>query len=864
VQIRLWTIVIGVLLFQPWSGAVEVLRNVDEAVLISHLTNGDFERGDLDSAMNWEKYGQGYKRAKGEGRNGSGAIVLEASPSKKELLGAMQTVVLNQKKPAMVIAEGWSKAVNVTGSSDADYSIYMDVIYDDGSPLWGQTGCFECGTHDWEQARVVIFPMKPIRQISFYCLFRNHSGKVWFDDVTCKVASENGIFCQGMWVDEKRIFRTNEMEGRPFTCEKMAGDFSLKIGELPISNSVSGVKLKTGTGAFLVRDVAANSGFYSFRNNECAELGVKLKFEATNDHDAVSISGRLVDTTGKDRALTLLFALPIDAKGWKWWDSIRSSREIIDKNEYINSTRINCGATGVQSLYPVGAISGAGNGLAFGLDMGHPAVYRISYNAGLEQMEMAYDFGLVSDSLRFPSCADFRFVIYAFDAEWGFRSAWEQYMKLFPDYFVVRTKEQGIWMPFTDVSTVQGWQDFGFKFHEGDNARAFDATNGIYAFRYTEPMTWWMPMAKELPRTLDQALKVRDELGRTNSARYPLAAITKATAMWNLRGEPCMEFLDTPWCNGAVWSLNPNPHLPDQPNFATYYWNDRSKKADYGSDPQQALAGEYLDSLEGYVTANLNYRREHFRYTTVPLAFDFKSFKPALFKGLAIYEFTRWFCENVHQLNRLTFANSVPTQYSWFCPWLDVMGTETSWLNGKDYAPMSDAELCFKRTLCGQKPYLFLMNVSYDLFTHEMVEKYFQCSLAYGIFPSMFSHNAADAPYWQNPNWYNRDRDLFKRFIPLIRKISEAGWQPLTWARCNDPVIRVERFGEDKDVYFTLYNPDLKPHETVLTLATNLANARLGEVDLVSGRRFDVNGMTWKGTVGGQQAVLLHAQRELH
>jgi len=39
-------------------------------------------------------------------------------------------------------------------------------------------------------------------------------------------------------------------------------------------------------------------------------------------------------------------------------------------------------------------------------------------------------------------------------------------------------------MPFTDVSTVQDWQDFGFKFHEGNNNVAWDKAHGILSFRY--------------------------------------------------------------------------------------------------------------------------------------------------------------------------------------------------------------------------------------------------------------------------------------------------------------------------------------------------------------------------------------------
>src|SRR5581483_2122316 len=90
-----------------------------------------------------------------------------------------------------------------------------------------------------------------------------------------------------------------------------------------------------------------------------------------------------------------------------------------------------------------------------------------------------------------------------------------------------------------------------------------------------------------------------------------------------------------------------------------------------------------------------------------------------------------------------------------------------------------------------------------------------QRSLFYGIYPSMFSVNAADSPYWQNPNWYNRDRPLFKRYIPIIKRLSAAGWEPITYARSANPAVYVERFGPR---LFTMLNASRQPQETTLTI----------------------------------------------
>jgi hypothetical protein len=162
----------------------------------------------------------------------------------------------------------------------------------------------------------------------------------------------------------------------------------------------------------------------------------------------------------------------------------------------------------------------------------------------------------------------------------------------------------------------------------------------------------------------------------------------------------------------------------------------------------------------------------------------------------------------VHGLGKLMFANGVPYRFAYLCPWLDVLGTETDWLQSGRYHPASLTTMDLWRTLSGAKPYLLLMNTDYDRFTSELVEKYFQRALFYGMWPGFFSHNAAENPYWENPRWYERDRPLFLKFIPLIRDTAEAGWQPLVRASSDNPDLLVERFGPRPDgtVFLTLFN----------------------------------------------------------
>lgn len=789
------------------------------------IQNGDFEKispptgnqPQKDLPSGWSIAKDGCSTRAGEGRNNSRALYVKSN-SEQSWCGASQTLSLNRSEPIPIIVEGFSKSENVSGSSDSGYSLYVDIIYSDGTPLWGRTGNFSAGTHGWEKRSFVIFPEKPVKSLTLHCIFRGHTGRAWFDDVRVEeLTTAKGALFQGTAIELPSAI--NPQPCGEFT-HKTSDGLQVRWNNETIERiAVNGEEI-TGNAhsGFIARDVATDSHWYGFKDKKCPELGLEVDYKMVPAQDRIEITGRLLNKTDKDRAITLVFGLPIKQANWVWAEDIRRSRKAQGKSDFWKIVSIDCGSTGSMSLYPLGAIYNDKCGLAIAIVPSKPAVYRIGYNPAAGLFYISYDFGLVNenDGSKEAVSPSFRFVIYQFDPRNGFRSAFAKYTTIFPEAFVVRAKEHGLWMPFTDVSKVEGWQDFGFKFHEGDNNVAFDDANGILTFPYLEPMTWWMPMPDDAPRTLQEALAIRDKLLNSgNTAQRRFALVTRLATMYNEKGEPALMFRREPWCRGAVWSLNPNPYLPgiedgDNKNLnaATLHWNDNAKKRFLPNNPQGKIDGQYLDSLEGYVTANLNFRREHFRYTTVPLVFSRDTFKPALFKGLAVFEFTRWISQEVHKLSGLVFANGVPYRFTFLCPYLDVLGTETDWMRNGKYQPASDSQMSLWRTMSGAKPYLLLMNTDYDQFKPEYVEKYFQRAMFYGMFPGMFSHNASENPYWQNPRWYNRDRHLFKKYIPLIRAISEAGWQPVPQAKCNNEQIYIEQFGSKHKgtVYLTFYN----------------------------------------------------------
>jgi hypothetical protein len=847
------------------------------------LLNGSFEELQQGKPAHWATWQQGYRLTTGEGRGRSQCVVCERREGEGEF-GASQTLTLNRTNIAPFIIRGWSKAENVSGSPDNGYSLYVDITYADGTPLWGQTANFNCGTHDWEQRQFVLLPDKPVKSLTLHCLFRGHTGKAWFDDGSVEeVPTPAGaVLFQGAPLQGVTQARPDTKAAPRKLSTRDGLNLTLRdntITSLQVDGKELGAPSPSG---FLVRDFAADSDFYAFTGGACKDLGlsVEANFNAANDH--LAVGGRVTDTTGRDRAVTLLFALPLDATGWQWGDDARQSRLVGGSGEFANTTSLRCGANGKMSLYPLAAVWSERTGLALALDMDHPAQYRLVYHAGTRQFFIAYDFGLTKDTARFPSSAGFRFVLYRFDPRWGFRAALQKYYDLFPQQFAKRVTREGVWMPFTDIAKMPGFEDFGFGFQEGASNVAFDDQHGIASFIYVEPMSHWLAMPRDVPRTYDDALSVlnKDLAGARGKQAAEMAAATLTSGIENAEGRLFLHLEKAPWCDGGVFSLSPDPDIsitPEHPFNKAMVMQQAIAAAFKRNEPKQAppvsqpstlnpqltagLDGVYLDSLE-MAAGEMNYRRDHFRTASVPLVFD-REGRPCQLMIFNTWTFERDIAAQMHARGKLLFANAVLWQFSFPAPQLDVLGTEVNWLQRGDYQPDSDAVMNFRRALCRQKPYCLLMNTDYARFTPELVERYFQRCLFYGVWPGFFDEEAASKdPYWASAKkWYERDRPLFKKYIPLLRRLTAAGWQPLTHASCDNAKILVERFGPEADgtVFLTLLNDRADTQSgTVMADVKALglkqpASAR----ELVSGNAAMPSSAGWRITLRPQQAEVL-------
>ncbi len=728
----------------------------------------------LDAARPYER---GFTRDGDE-------IVVDNGDDAARRAGAVWSLALNQTeaRPFTVRTEARCER-GPGGTRTRAFSLYVDLVYMDGDHLWGQTADFAPDPQrGWRAGTVTVIPAKPVRSASVYCLYRGLPGRVRFRAPAVRIREQADLAL--------------------FDAQPVA------LGDLPRHEA-----------GFLVRDVQrANDGYAPIPVGGEAK-GVRLSVVETPAADGATYRVTVEDRTGRDRALTLVYAWPLPAGDLVFEEDPRTAVPLADNApQRSDAQAMGCGAGGLNR-WPFGAVSVGGRGFALGIDTAHPAYFRTAVYPRTRLLFIAFDLGLAPEKRT----AAFAFRRFTFTG--GFRGALAAYAAREPDAFKTRVPEQGIWMPFRAIKSVENWQDFGFKFKEGNDETAWDDAHGIFTFRYTEPTTWWLSMDKAHGTNRFTMADCLDKVESLAAKGDPRARAWRGSVMRDEDGARVGRVMDTPWCRGAIWLLSPLPDIAGvceykvkntEADFAKFY----AKPFPVGQD------GEYIDSAEGYLTPTLDFNRTVFAASDTPLVFSSdEDHRPALFKGLSMYEYVRRTAARVWPRGRFVMANGVPGRWPWLPAYVDVGGTETQWIDEEGrWRPESHRSLLYKRALSMGKPYCYLQNVDFEKFAYADMENFMRHCVAYGLFPGCFSHNASEGHYFTRPEVYNRDRPLFKKYVPLCKMLSEAGWRPVnTLVASTDARVFVEQFGAR---YVTVFN---SARATVKVRLTAKVGARASE-----------------------------------
>ena len=749
------------------------------------------------SQVTWDPWGEGFEMS-------SDGPLCDNGNDAQLIKGAGKKIILNQAIPLPLRVTAESKAEKAGFTNSRGYSLYLDIYYVDGTALYGQVAEFTGGTHDWETVQVLVNPSSPIRYVNCWLLFRRNTGKAWF---------RNLRFWQG------------ESNAKNYSCF----DKVLVESNPPYTG-------------WLLRDVAQCSPFVSVENGQA--LDISITTQSTEHNGAIFMEANLTSDGTQDRILHLVYSYALQGT-WQWMPYFENQPIPDNLPEYGSTSESGCSFAGSYSRFPMACVANGNLGKAVGIDLNLPVHGRNGYNRLSNSLFVSWDIALTPEK---PS-ATVRLFRYDFDSTWGFRSALDKLYKVFPEAYQVRVKRQGLWMAFAPISKVEGWEDFGFAIKEGDGETEWDDAHGIQTYRYTEPLTWWMKLnnPKE-PTTIASGLKEVERLIQTG--KNPRASAFASSVMHDVNGKPVGQVKDTPWCNGIVWSMNSAPGIQGEMTDFKVKWGKDVQEQFHSPNAKGNLEGEYIDSSECYVTHYIDTRRDHFKAYELPLTYDCNTLMPGVDKLHICYEYIHGIEKDIHAWGKTMMANSTPSRIWFLAPLLDIMGTESNWNTANKWSPMSVNELFYRRAICGGKPYCFLQNTNFNLFSYEYSEKYMKRCLAFGMYPSYFSANASGNHYFKNPTLYNRDRPLFKKYVPLCRLTGEAGWHPITLARSSQPEMRVERFGEN---YFTVFNDNAKNSQAVITFDQAPTSIR----DLVHDLPIQLEGRTARFQLANEDVALL-------
>ena len=206
----------------------------------------------------------------------------------------------------------------------------------------------------------------------------------------------------------------------------------------------------------------------------------------------------------------------------------------------------------------------------------------------------------------------------------------------------------------------------------------------------------------------------------------------------------------------------------------------------------------------------LDYRREHFRTTLVPLTFGRENLQPAL--PNTIWDFHRKAWQPITDETKiLTYGNANGYEQFFTMPFVDIPMTEDNW------DPRHDGRLDrFMRAINYRKIWRYWHAWGpaggYGDQDQANVQAQFRRGLAYAIYPAVACIETMNGDLEQHRAW-------FRQFVPAIEELSVAGWEPVPYARASAEVV-VERFGSfaTGDLHFTLRNYADQPVEPVLTL----------------------------------------------
>ena len=671
----------------------------------------------------------------------------------------------------------------------------------------------------------------------------------------CYVKFQLSLDVSGKWTTLKLPFRVPEGVAKmtPMVCPWRGGGADVR-GMRIVQGSVvkartvafdarteprAGVTRFTSSAGALALEVTAGEGG-AFEAEVCdlrAPPGRRLsQLDAPPGRRLSQLEGRAFDLAVK---------VPAELKDWTWHRNWREDCKIAADSAFIDVEPV--GGFPV-TRYPFSAVSKNGVGFIFGTPLDAKVYENRTVTA--KGIESRLPVGLLARGAGLGTRAKFRYMLFPFKGTWGFRSAAKAYYAREGHKLPAAPAgaKEGTWVwPIWPSRGPANPDDFGHTFWEAPSSiekhpdairRAHEL--GIGVFPYTE--VWGM--RQHLPTAADgshpplaaRLAELEGWAAQTNSGKIWFDAPREESARACLNSMPLkpdgsyayIEDHYSTW--NTWWRTNPDPRLP-KPNRCSICW-DRTLAP--GLD---GIDGVYLDSVSyGFAADYRNVRPEHLAVFDAPLIYDLDTLRPCTDGMQHMTTFIGWLAGKLHPKGKRLFGNTFGIAHRFNATNIDVFGHEVGSWGSRPcekflHSVITDATACEQRFFAYRRPVSNLLQEGYwerlcKEVTHRGMELYIENQMFYGFYPAVSTIGGEEKigyrgwrRYFDANKRYERDRDLFKAAIPVIRRLNRAGWQPETLLRANAANIWIERYGEPGagECLFTVRNASDKPAEAKLT-----------------------------------------------
>ena len=586
-----------------------------------------------------------------------------------------------------------------------------------------------------------------------------------------------------------------------------------------------------------------------------------LALEVTvGEGGAFEVEVRDLSVPPKPRALDVVVTVPAALTGWTWHRNWREDCKIAADSKFADAEQVG---GFLVTRYPFSAVSKDGAGVIFGtpFDAGVYENRTVTANGITSRVPV----GFLARGAGLGTRATFRYLIFPFKGTWGFRSAAKAYYAREAHKLPTAPvgAKEGAWVwPIWPSKGPADPDDFGHTFWEAPTSiekrpeeirRAHKLGIGVYPYTEVWGMRQHLPTAEDgsHPPVEARLAELEGWAAQTNSGKTWFDAPREEAVRACLNSMPTKPdgthaYIEDHYSNWTTWwRTNPDPRLA-KPNRCSICW-------DHTLAPRlDDIDGAYLDSISyGFAADYRNVRPEHLAVFDAPLVYDQDTLRPCTDGMQHMTTFVAWLAGKLHPKGKRLFGNTFGIAHRFNATNLDILGREVgSWGNrpGEQFlhSVITDAQACEQRFFAYRRPVSNLLQEGHwerlcPEVTRRGIELYIENQMFYGFYPAVSTIGGEKKigysgwrRYFGPDKRYERDRDLFKASIPVIRRLNRAGWQPETLLRANTANVWIERYGE--------------PGESGECLFT-VRNASAKEVDAILTSEFPVNSLTsiWHG-----------------